>query len=404
MLSLIFKHIGKNGIQSYSIVILIASGTLLLFSLCLFSIGVFQGMALSEERGGADVMLVPKDAASEVSDSALLFTGVPFHMYMDADIVEQTEGLFGVERASGQFFAQTLSMPCCTPDTVTRIVGIDFDTDWTVQPLVDIDLKQGLDDGEVLLGSRVGGNPDGTVSILNVKYTVADRLVPTGSDLDMCIIADIDTVRDFAKSYSENEHYWEEFGEPDAIVSAVLVDLEDDLDENERARAIAHLKNIGEAKVIEQSAAVAQSRDSLKVLFCILLFATVMLLIMALLQLFSRFFSMAWERRSEFAVYRMVGASKRHLALLVGGEALLLSGVGAVIGLVAGYVLYRFGGGWVLADSSFPYVEPTAIMIAVVSAAVVVLWLLLTLLSVLAPLRQVGKVSPALVMRQSDIV
>lgn len=155
-------------------------------------------------------------------------------------------------------------MSCCTPDTVTRVVGVDFSTDWTIQHLTDLDLSQGLKEGSVLLGNRVAGNADATVSILSGKYRVTGRLAPTGSDVDMCIIGDIGVVRALVLSHEENDHYWEEFGQPDEIVSAVLVELDDDLDDNERARAIARLQNISDAKVIERSSVVSQFQGAIR--------------------------------------------------------------------------------------------------------------------------------------------
>ena len=404
MFKLILKHIGEHKIQTGSIVLLIASGTLLMFALMLYSFGVYDGIELSEQRSGADVLLVPKDAASEVSDSALLFTGVPFHMYISADIVDQARDLFGVKQVTGQFFAQTIPMACCTPDTETRIVGVDFSTDWTLQPLTDTDLSNGLAEDEVLVGSRIATNSDGTVTILNKKYKIADRLEATGSDIDLCILSNIDTVRDMAASYSENDHFWEEYGQPDEIVSAVLIDLDDNLTDNEYKRAIATLQNIGETKLIKRSAAVEQSQESLRVLFGIMLLATVLVSIVALSQLFSRFYSMAWERRAEFAVYRMLGATKRHLASLIGGEALLLSGTGLVLGLLLGLVLYAVGDEYLISGASFPFVEPSPLLMCGLAGVVILVWLLFALLSILAPLRQIGRISPAHIMRQSDIV
>ena len=404
MMRLVLKNVRRHAVQSAAVVVLVATGALLMYTLLMHLVGAYEGASLAQERGGAEIMLVPKDAASEVSDSALLFTGAPFHIYMSSDTVAEVEGLFGVERASGQFFAQTLSMPCCTPDTATRIVGVDLSTDWTLQPLVDLDLSQGLSDDEVLLGSRVSGNPDGTVTILGTKYRIAGRLLPTGSDLDMCIIADISMVRAFAESYEENDHLWEEFGGADGAVSAVLVDLRDDLDDNERARAIAHLKNISQAKVIVRSEAVDQAGETIHLLLTIMLFATVLIVLVAACQLFSRFYSMAWDRRAEFAVYRMVGATRRHLVLLVVGEALLLCGVGVLMGLLGGFAVFHASLAWLLSTTSFPFVEPGVAFAVVSATAIVVLWLAVACLAIIAPLRQVGKISPALVMRQSDIV
>lgn len=55
---------------------------------------------------------------------------------------------------------------------------------------------------------------------------------------------------------------------------------------------------------------------------------------MALVQLFAVLCD-DMGKRSEFAVYRMVGATRKHLIALINGEALLLGGCGAASSLCA---------------------------------------------------------------------
>lgn len=404
MFGLILKHIGNHKAQALSIALLIATGTLLMYALALYSYGAYKGVSLAEERSGADVMLVSEGAISEVSDSALLFTGVPYHEYISADIEERAGKIAGVSQVSSQFFAETLAMACCTPDVQTRIVGVDFSTDWTLQSLTSHDLKQGLGEKEVLVGSRVADNPDGTISLHGERFDIVDRLASTGSDIDLCVIADIDTVREYAIGLDVYDHYWEEFGEPEDIVSAVLIDLDDDMSDEQKKVTIRLLDKIPNCRTVVRSETMQAAEDSIKVFLEIMMLATFAITIVGLVQLVSRFSSMAWDRRSEFSIYRIMGASRKHLSLLVCGEAALITGASVVAGLVLGVCFYRLSSDWLFAGTSFPFVPPSFGLMIGVGVAIIALWLIITFISVLAPLRQISKSQAALVMKQNDIV
>lgn len=404
MFGLILKHIGNHKAQVASIVLLIATGTLLMYALALYSIGAYRGVTLAEERSGADVMLVSEGAISEVSDSALLFTGVPYHEYINADIEGRAKKISGVAHTSSQFFAETLAMACCTPDVQTRIVGVDFSSDWTLQSLTSLDLQKGLGENEVLVGARVADNPDGTITLHGTRYKIVDRLASTGSDIDLCVIADIETVRDYATELDIYDHYWEEFGNPEEIVSAVLIDLDDGLSEEQKKVTIRLLDKIPNCRTVVRSETMQAAEDSIRVFLEIMMLATVAITAVGLVQLIARFSSMAWDRRSEFAIYRILGASRKHLAFLVCGEAVLITSASVAAGLVLGVVFYDVSSDWLFAGTSFPFVPPSIGLMLAVGACVIVLWLLITLASILAPLRQINRSQAALVMKQNDIV
>ena len=404
MFGLILKHIGNHKAQVASIVLLITTGTLLMYALALYSIGAYQGVTLAEERSGADVMLVSEGAISEVSDSALLFTGVPYHEYISAGIEGRAQKISGVARTSTQFFAETLAMACCTPDVQTRIVGVDFSSDWTLQSLTSLDLQKGLGENEVLVVARVADNPDGTITLHGSRYTIVDRLASTGSDIDLCVIADIETVRDYATELDIYDHYWEEFGNPEEIVSAILIDLDDGLSEEQKKVTIRLLDKIPNCRTVVRSETMQAAEDSIKVFLEIMMLATVAITAVGLVQLIARFSSMAWDRRSEFAIYRILGASRKHLAFLVCGEAVLITGASVAAGLVLGVVFYDVSSDWLFAGTSFPFVPPSIGLMLAVGACVIVFWLLITLASILAPLRQINRSQAALVMKQNDIV
>lgn len=403
MKELVFSSLRKRKVQTITVVLVIAASTTLLFALLLMYSGVSQGVALSKERGGAEVMLVPTDAAESVSDSDLLFTGTPSPIYLDAAVAEKAASIEGVSAVSTQFFSQTLSASCCDTGNETRVVGFDPQSDWVIQPLTDYDLSQGLGDDQIILGSRFASDDREEFVILGKSYHVAGRLAATGSDIDQCIMMDIDTARNISRDLEGYEHYWEKYGDPANLVSDILIDIDDSLSDSERIMVLRRLGNIEGVRAIERTGVIDSSQESLAGVFGVMVAAGVLMLVVCVLQLFARFYSMAWDRKSELALYRAVGATKRQIAQLIGFEAAILAAVSVCIGLVLGFALYLGGQAWLSGVAAFPFVSASAPTVLLCALGIVVFFALVTFLSILTPLRQIGRIDPSLAMQQSDI-
>ena len=91
-----------------------------------------NGLRLSRERLGADIMVLPAGASGNASE--VLFCAEPVNVYLPADVERTVAGIDGVEQATPQFFTQTVNQSCCSVIGVTRVVGIDMKTDFIVGP------------------------------------------------------------------------------------------------------------------------------------------------------------------------------------------------------------------------------------------------------------------------------
>ena len=110
MKKLIWNNIARRKNQSV-LTVLITLMTVFIFVLVL---GVFvtmkQGLDLSKERLGADVVVLPEEA--NVDGYELLFTANPENVYMDASLLEEIARQEGVAAVSPQFYSQTLDGTC----------------------------------------------------------------------------------------------------------------------------------------------------------------------------------------------------------------------------------------------------------------------------------------------------
>lgn len=400
MKELIFHSLGMRKVSTASVVLSVALSVTVFFALGMTYGGVQVGVETSLARGGADLMVVPSSAADEVSDSSLLFTGAPAAIYFSEDIYGKVAAADGVAQATRQFYSQSLNQPCCSDDGMTRVIGVDFSTDWTVQPFTSYDLSGGLADDEIVVGSGATGAVGQTTKLLGRSFKVVARLDASGTDLDASMLLNIDVARELSAQAEGLSYLWDRYGSPDALLSSVLVKVKDGAD---IARLTTSIENAGDVKVIRRANVVENSQEQLQAVFSVLLAAGVAMLVVTLVQLFARFYSCVWDRKSELSLYRAVGASVRQVRRLIAGEVALITGAGLVLGFVLGAGVYSWLVSLLGQSASFPFIALGPAAVAALVAGLVVLFAVLALASITAPLRQIARLDPSLAMQQGDI-
>lgn len=398
MFTLIRHAISMRRTQSLATLLSVALASAVVLALAMSFIGVQNGLSRSAERMGADLMVIPSEAAVGLDENALLFTGSPANMYMDESVADEIAAVEGVERVSAQFYGQTLDASCCSASTPSRLIGIDPQTDWVVSPWADADLSQ-LSDGQIVVGADMEADFADSPRVLGHDVEVAAVLDATGSDLDGSVLMGIDQVRAFVKETPELAYLWDEYGDPDTLVSCVMVDVAEGAEE----AVAAELSGMSGLYVVQGSATVDRVADQLGSVFAIMLGAAALLVVATLFQLFARFFSLAWDRRSELALYRALGASRREISRLIVGEAGILVGGGVAAGIVLGAVLFLLVPGVLAGAGSFPFIAPSPALCVLCALGTAVLFAVIGLAAVAWPLARAGRIDPSSAMQTGDI-
>ncbi len=400
MKEMILHSLGMRKVQTFSVILAVALSVMTLLALTMIYGGVLQGVDANEKRSGAQALVVPVEAKSTLDDSALLFTGAPAPIYFQKDIAEKIANLDGIERSTIQFYTQTLDESCCSTIGATRLIGVDLSTDWTIQPLASKELPDKLGEGNVVIGANVGSGPGTPVTLLGTTFNIYDQLAPSGTDLDNSILLDIDEARKISENSKGLSYLWQKYGNAEDLVSTVLFDYKEGVD---RFRVTNSITAINGLSVIERSDVVAESQRSLEAVFAILFGVGIIMLIVTIVQLVARFYTCVWDRKSELALYRAIGASSRDLKALIGCESAITTGIGYVFGIILGIALY-FGLLELLQDSSsFPFIGLAPWMVVLAAIALLCVFAILTAIAIVVPLRQSGRLDPSLAMQQGDI-
>lgn len=397
---IVFKNLGHKKIQSISLCVTIAITIAAFVALYMLGMGLYKGISLNEERSGADVLVVPSEARDQLESTEILYAGAPVGAYMQTSIADQIKEIHGVESVTVQFYGETMSESCCTADASTRIIGFDPESDWIVSPFLHVDISNGLAADEVIVGKKVTGYSGNSGKIYGNPVKVVGVLDETGSYLDNSILMNLDAVRDMVREKEGYEHYWEKYGDPDDLCSAILVKTSDS-----SSLVASKIKRYveGDFSCIVQTDILAETQEDFNFIFGILAACGAVLVVASILQLISRSSTLVWDRRSELALYRALGATKGDLRKIISGEIFTIAIIGCVVGAILGYVAYVVMLSSLQGISSFPFVELSIPLTIAGIVGIVVVFLLITLLSILVPLRQVGNIDPQTAMSQVDI-
>lgn len=302
----------------------------------IFSISLVmqEGLKLSKERLGADVVVLPDAAKAEVSQ--ILFTASPANVYMPKDLVEKISKFEGVKQVSPQFFTQTLSASCCSYGNETRVVGYDEATDFILKPFLNELNLDHIEDDQIIVGCDVESFLGNQVSILGNVFKIVGTLEPTGSGIDNTIYLKIDVARRLASESENLKVLWTE-EKPEDLISSIFIKTKTGVNPSEVAKEI-NVPGLA-VQAIATSDTINNARIQMGVIYKVIFGLWISSMLIAALSLFGRFNSLAKERKKEIGMMRALGIQKKQIFRLILGEASIMSFVGGVLGSILGIMI-----------------------------------------------------------------
>jgi putative ABC transport system permease protein len=286
-------------------------------------------------------MVVP-EGASEKAQSILL-RGAVSYFYFDAAIADRVARTEGIACATPQFFLSSLAEGCC--DAMVQLIAYDPETDFVVQPWMAEKYHRTVEDGQVVAGSRITIRGDGAIRLLGHNYPVAARLSKSASGLDTSVFMTMNTMRLLiGRARAEGYDFLavQEKEMARGAVSAVLAKTDRPALSARLARTIGR-ENAGVDVVVSQSIFSGISGALAGLTAYIRLFSIV-LWALAVVVLAAVFSASIHERKKEFALLRILGATRGKLAGIVLGESFLAGIAGSAAGiLLASLTIFPFG-------------------------------------------------------------
>lgn len=295
-------------------------------SILVFSLG--NGLHSLEERMGADVIVVPDDAAPKVEN--ILLQGTPEYFYMDKGFFGRIEEVPGIEKISAQYFLVSAKAECCTAKV--QIIGFDEKSDFTVKPWLGTAYSGSLGENELIAGSGINTHSDGELTLYGVTCKVVGKLEETGTGLDTAVYATNNTVKGLILGAQKQGISVLSRQSPDDVISSVYIKVSDKTDIGEVVSEIN--QHIDGVQAIRTKTMMTATADKLAVITKIITVMMIVVWVLAAVIMLAAFRVTANERKREFAVLRMIGYSRKRLGRVLLGESLVVCAAGGLVGVL----------------------------------------------------------------------
>jgi putative ABC transport system permease protein len=301
---------------------------LTLFGGSILVLNLRQGLDTMTRRFGADLMVVPKGASEEAQ--SILLRGGAGYFYFDAGITDKIAGTQGIARASPQFFLASLSTECC--DAAVQLIAYDPATDFAVQPWIAEKYGGTVEDGQVVVGSRIALRPNGAIQLFSHEYPVAAQLSTSASGFVTSIFMTMNTMRLLIDRAHEEKYNFlaDKYGS--GVISAVLARVDPSASPSLTAYTIRR-ENDGVDVLVSQSIFSTLAATLSGLVSYIHIFSAA-IWILAVIILAAVFSLSIHERKKEFALLRILGATRKKLIAIVLGESSLAGLAGGIAGIV----------------------------------------------------------------------
>ena len=317
--------------------VIMAALTMLL-SLAVFA-GAFTVMSLRRglsgyrARLGADIIVVPSSAKGHGAVDDILLQGITGNYYMSGKEIDKIKSVDGVGEITTQFFLTSAKASCCS--TRVQIIGFDPETDFSILPWIGESYQSTVSDGDVIAGSNINVPADRMITFYGQDYRVTAQLAETGTGLDSAVYTNMNTIRRMADSAS-NLLETDPFRGVNVrtAASAVLIRVADGYSIEDVADDInIHITKVQATPAKSMVSGITKGLGGVSRVIGLLVGAVWILVSVVLIAVYAL---VSNERRKEFAILRIMGASRKMLFRFMGAEAALIGAIGAILGLMVG--------------------------------------------------------------------
>jgi putative ABC transport system permease protein len=394
--SLAVRNLRRKLIRSLLLFLSVTVVTGTLFSATIFISSMQNALKIGTYRLGADVLVVPEKYAADAR-SALL-AGEPTSFYMSRDVLEKVKKVEGVKQVTPQLFIKPTSFTCCY-NVNAFLVGFDPASDFTITPWLEKNLKKPLSDNEVITGRGMPVIAGDQISFFGTLFKVVGTMEPTGIKFfDQSIFMTMDAAYKMAEDSKTKSM------QPISLnkdqISTVLVRIEDGITPDRVAIRIEH--DVAGVKAIASDEVISTVRTQLMGLLKGILIICSLLWILSLLMMGFVFYMIVNERQRELGLLRSMGAKKRHVFGLIITEAVIISGLGGMAGLIGGSALLMIFKDAILAHLKLPYLLPHMMFLVELVFGAIIFSLLTGILSSLFPAVLASNMEPYEAIRKGE--
>ncbi len=333
--SLALQNLARRKARSFLLMAAVALASGVVFTGATLMRSIDSSMAVGFTRLGADMMVVPEGALTNIT--AALLTVEPTDLVLDQDLFAKAN-LTSVGRAAPQKIARVEHSGIGGHHESADLIGFDPALDFTVRPWLVERLGRDMRAGDVILGAGRAAALGSELLIFGKAHTVYGRLGKTGVGThERGVFMSFDTLEALAGLVHGPN------GPPAVLqkgkVSGFLVELAPGATPLQARFAI--LSTLKDVKVVTGDSTMSGIRQGLAALLngilalMVLMFASTALMVSVL------FSAIVTERRGELGLLKAIGARRGQIVGMMVTEAVIATGAGGALGVVLGVLVMR---------------------------------------------------------------
>ncbi len=331
------QNLGRRETRTLLLIAAVAISSAAIFTGAVLMRSIELSMTLGFTRLGADMIVVPSGALTNITPA--LLTVEPTDFTLDEAMIKRLEATRGVARVAPQLVFRTDASGYGNRGDLVDVIAFDPTRDITVQPWLAERLGRPIRKGDVIVG---GGREEALGSELMLfgwPLTVYGRLGRTGVGThERALFMTFETLADLRTTMREVCGARPPL-EPDKI-SGALIELAPGATTQQVRFAI--LANLPGVKVVSGESMLTSIRQGLGSLLDGALALMVVMFVSAALLLSVVFSAIISERRRELGLLRAIGARRSQIIWMLMTEAALATAVGGGFGVALGALLMRF--------------------------------------------------------------
>ena len=334
--SLALQNIGRRKARASLLIAAVAISSAIVFTGVVMMRSIETSMAVGFSRLGADLMVVPQNALTNIT--AALLTAEPTGEVLDADLLDQAH-ITGISRAAPQRVFRTEQSEFGGQGESVDLIGYDPGNDFTIQPWINERLGRPMQPGDVILGAARDVPLGSEIALFGKPFRVYAKLGRTGAGThERGIFMPSAELLALVPAIREQTRKTPPMLEP-RKVSGFLIELTPGATELQvRFALLSHLSG---TKVVAGGSLLTGIRQGVTALLggaislVSMMFASTALMVSVL------FSAIVTERRSELGLLKAIGAKRSQIVGMVLIEAIVATGGGGLCGVVFGMLLLR---------------------------------------------------------------
>ena len=329
-LNMAMKNLQRRPVRSWCMIFFVFMLAASLFLSTVLTDSLSDSLEKTTNRMGADVIVVPEEYEKDMVDS--LFQGAISSFSFDKKWLDEISGVEGIAKASPQLYLKTLAAECCSTDV--QLIAFDPETDFIISSWLEDDGIELPKKGEVIVGSKITPEKDGSIIFFEKSYVVKGQLEQTRSNYDACVFMTYETAEEIVTS----EKWVEAFGSSESaanMVSCLMIRAEEGADKSDIAIHINYrLSEDCPVRAYTMNGLLSGAMDTVNSMDNYSTILTVLISVLVIAALLCIFTITINERTKEFGILASLGAGSGKLAALVLSEGCMIGLAGGLIGVV----------------------------------------------------------------------